>query len=149
MIVLDTTVLLYAVGTQHRFREPCRTLVQAIHTGQLTATTTIETIQEFTHVRARRRDRSEAADLGYAYLDLLSPLLIVEEAALREGIRLFTAHDGLGAFDAVLAAATLTSGASALVSTDAAFSQVAQIRHIVPDDAGVRTALATDTGLSP
>ena len=83
MIVLDTTVLVYAVGADHTLREPCRQLIRAIADGTILATTTTEVIQEFTHVRARRRDRKDAADLARDYIELLSPLLIVEETDLR------------------------------------------------------------------
>jgi len=61
MIVVDTTVLVYAVGTDHPLREPCQRLIRAIADGTILATTTIEVVQEFTHVRARRRDRKDAA----------------------------------------------------------------------------------------
>ena len=74
MIVLDTTVLVYAKGTDHPLREPCRDLIAAIAEERLHATTTTEAIQEFVHVRARRRDRGDAAALGRSYAELLSPL---------------------------------------------------------------------------
>ena len=106
------------------------------------ATTTIEVIQEFTHVRARRRDRKDAAELARDYLELLSPLLIVEETDLREGLRLSEEGTGFGSFDAVLAAAARAAGAEALVSADAGFAKIAAIRHVVPDAAGVRALLA-------
>lgn len=141
MIVLDTTVLVYAVGTEHTFREPCRTLVRAIQDGQVTATTTVEAIQEFAHVRARRRGRGDAVDLANDYLELLSPLLVVAESNLRDGLRLFAASDSLGSFDAVLAAAARAAGADALVSADEAFASVKTITHIRPDEYGVRQLL--------
>jgi predicted nucleic acid-binding protein len=138
VIVLDTTVLAYAVGTDHPLRAPCRRLVLAIADGEVVATTTIEVIQEFTHVRARRRDRKDAAELARDYIELLSPLLIVEEPDLREGLRLFEENLDIGAFDAILAAAAHAAGADALVSADAGFSAVANIRHVVPDADGIR-----------
>jgi uncharacterized protein len=142
MIVLDTTVLVYAVGADHPLREPCRQLIGAIAGGMILATTTIEVIQEFTHVRARRRDRKDAADLARDYIELLSPLLIAEETDLREGLRLFEEGTGFGSFDAVLAAAARAAGAEALVSADTGFSAIAAIRHVVPDTDGVRELLA-------
>lgn len=150
MIVLDTTVLVYAVGTEHRFREPCRRLIAAIRNGDVTATTTIEAIQEFAHVRARRRSRDDAAALASSYIDLLSPLLIVEEADLREGLRVFAASDQLGSFDAVLVAASAAVGADAIVSADAAFASAASTTHIVPDEDGVAKLLrpGPDAGTS-
>lgn len=141
MIVLDTTVLVYAVGTEHDFRDPCHQLIRAIANGTILATTTIEVIQEFTHVRARRRDRKDAAELARDYIELLSPLLIVEETDLREGLRLFEDGTGFGSFDAVLAAAARAAGAEALVSADAGFSSITGIRHVIPDAAGVRDLL--------
>lgn len=124
MIVLDTTVLVYAIGSDHTLREPARELFAGIADGTLRATTTPEAIQEFAHVRARRRDRADAAALAESYADLLSPLLEVGEADLRAGLRLFRKHRELGAFDAVLAAAADRTGASLLISADRAFATV-------------------------
>jgi uncharacterized protein len=146
VIVLDTTVLVYAVGTDHRFREPCQQLIRAIADGTILATTTVEVIQEFTHVRARRRDRKDAADLARDYIELLSPLLIVEETDLREGLRLFEEGTGYGSFGAVLAGAAHAAGAEALVSADTGFSGIAAIRHVVPDADGVHGLLAAPAG---
>lgn len=54
MIVLDTTVLVDVAIAEERIE----------------ATTTAEVIQAFVHVRARRRDRGDAA-LGRDYAELL------------------------------------------------------------------------------
>ena len=132
MIVLDTTVLVYAKGADHPLREPCRGLLRAVERGSLTATTTAEAIQEFAHVRAKRRGRSDAADLASAYVDLLAPLLVIEEEDVRAGLRLFELHPELGCFDAVLAAGALAADAEALVSADRAFASVPDLVHIDP-----------------
>ena len=142
MIVLDTTVLVYAKGADHPLRDPCRELLTAIGDERLEATTSAEVIQEFVHVRARRRDRADAAALGRDYADLLSPLLSVNREDLRRGLRIFEQFDGLGAFDAVLAASAAGAGASALVSADVAFADVPELHHLVPDAAGVSALLA-------
>ncbi len=141
MIVLDTTVLVYAVGAEHPLKAPCRLLVRAIADGDLHGTTTVEVIQEFTHVRARRRERKDAAELARDYTELLSPLLIVEEPDLREGLRLFEESTGIGAFDAVLAAAAHAAGADALVSADTGLAALSNVRHVLPDADGIRYLL--------
>jgi predicted nucleic acid-binding protein len=124
VIVLDTTVLVYAVGDDHALREPARLLVDGVERGAVAATTTSEAIQEFVHVRARRRDRRDAASLGRAYAELLSPLLQPSEDDLSAGLRLFERHGELGTFDAVLAATARRAGAEALVSADRSFAGV-------------------------
>ncbi len=141
MIVLDTTVLVYAKGAEHPLREPCRDLVAAVADGRLEAVTTAEAIQEFVHVRARRRDRRDATALGQAYAELLAPLLPVGPAELRTGLTLFTATPEVGAFDAVLAATAMAADAHALVSADRGFGAVPGLRHVFPDAGSVAALL--------
>lgn len=81
MIVLDTTVLVYATGADHPLREPCRTLIEAVATGRTQASTTVEVIPEFAHARARHSSRAEAVVLASAYAELLTPLLPVPDRA--------------------------------------------------------------------
>jgi uncharacterized protein len=142
VIVLHTTVLVYAKGADHPLRDPCRELIAAIAAGEIAATTSVEAIQEFVHVRARRRDRADAAALGRDYAELLAPLLHLESEHLDRGLALFERFDELGAFDAVLAAAAIESGASALVSADGAFGAITSLTHVTPDAAGVASLLA-------
>lgn len=115
MIVLDTTVLVYAKGAEHPLRDPCRDLVAAIADERIAATTTAEVIQEFVHVRARRRDRSDAAALGRVTMPncsrRYSPSI---EATSKRGLTLFETTPGLEACDAVLAAVAASAGATAL-----------------------------------
>lgn len=140
MIVLDTTVLVYAKGGDHPLRVPCRSLFEAVEQGDLIATTTVEVIQEFVHARARRYGRENAVELALGYTEGLAPLLVVEETDLREGLRLFEQDTGLGSFDAVLAAAARSISAI-LVSADKAFAEVPNLAHVFPDEDGVRHLL--------
>ena len=137
MIVLDTTVLVYAKGADHPLRDPSRRLISAIADGSIEATTTVEAIQEFTHVRARRRDAAEATARARDYAEILAPLLVVAREQLDRGLTIFAATPGIGAFDAVLAAAALDAGAGALVSADRSFTTVEGLEHVFPDDAGI------------
>lgn len=146
MIVLDTTVLLYAVGTEHELREPCRRLLAA--PKRLALTTTAGVIQEFVHVRSRRRAQSDAVGLGRAYLTLLRPLLDIPDAAVEDALSFLDQHASLGAFDAVLAAASLRAGCRAVVTVDRAFAQVDDLPVVFPDQAGV-AALLPSGGEAP
>lgn len=142
MIVLDTTILSYAVGGDHELREACRDIVGMVRRRQLAGTTTIEVIQEFTHVYSRRRPRAEAVEKARDYVRLLSPLLATDTDALLLGLSLYEAEGArLGSFDAVLAAATMRSGARVLVSADRKFTGLPGVRSFNPVD-GVAGLLA-------
>lgn len=132
MIVLDTTVLAHAAGEEHALCEPSRRLLHAIGAGQVRATTTVEVIQEFVHVRTRRESRSDAAASGRLFAELLSPLLIVPEETVERALHIFERHDALGAFDAFLAASAISSKAEALVSADRSFSDIPRLRQVIP-----------------
>ncbi|MGH2752111.1 MAG: type II toxin-antitoxin system VapC family toxin [Actinomycetota bacterium] len=132
MIVLDTTVLVYAVGEAHFLREPCRAIVRSVAEGRAQATTTSEVIQEFAEVRARRRSRADAASLASEFAFLLSPLMTVDRDDLLAGLRLLESTESLGAFDAVLAATAMARAARALVSADTDFSSVRGLAHVAP-----------------
>ncbi len=132
MIILDTTILVYAKGADHPLREPCRALVDAIGRKAIEATTTPEVIQEFAHVRARRDGRSRAVADALGLVGALSPLLLVDGATLSLGLRIYQQTPGLGSFDAVLAAVAAFRSADALVSADRAFGKVKGLRHLDP-----------------
>jgi uncharacterized protein len=123
-------------------REPCRSIVAAIADGRIEATTTVEVVQEFAHVRARRRGREDATALSADYLDLLSPLIIATPGELRAGPALFADHDRLGPLDAVLATTALPRGVLAVMSADRTFGSVPGLRHVVPDADGLASLLA-------
>jgi predicted nucleic acid-binding protein len=133
MIVLDTTILVYAVGERHPYADACREVVRLLAEGGLRATTTPEVIQEFLHVRARRRSRGDAARLARSFAKLLSPLLAVGDDDLEAGLALYESSR-LGAFDAVLAATALRRGCRLLLSADRAFTTVAELPVAGPSD---------------
>lgn len=129
MIVLDTTVLVYAVGVRHPLREASRRLVRAIGEG-LAATTSVAVIQEFAYVRARMRGRSDARARATEFAELLAPLLPVLPSDVEPGLRLFERHDELDASDAFLAVAAVAHDAEALVSADRAFAGIRGLRFV-------------------
>jgi predicted nucleic acid-binding protein len=131
VIILDTTVLVYAFGSNHPLRAPCRSILEALGQNRLRATTTVEVLQEFCYVRARRSERDNAAALTKAWIDLLGPLLRPDTTELRRGLDLYRSNERLGAFDAVLAATAIQAGLS-LVSADKAFGHIAELDWVDP-----------------
>ncbi len=127
MLVVDTTVLVYAVGDDHPLRAPCREVIERAGSGRLRAVTTVEVIQEFAHVRARRRGRTDAAQLAMAASVVLSPLLQPDIDDLGAAMELWETQPDLGAFDAVLVATARRVDARAIVTADRSFVTVAGI----------------------
>lgn len=131
MILLDTTILVYAVGSEHDLRAPCRAVIDLAREQEARVSTTVEAIQEFAHVRAKRRGRADAADLARDYAIGLAPLLRPEGEDLLLGLEWFRSTTELGAFDAVLAGAALRHGLP-LASADGSFAEVTGLRVLDP-----------------
>lgn len=146
MILLDTTVLSYAVGVEHPLRDPCRRLLRAHAEERIEATTTVEVIQEFVHIRARRRSRADAVALARRYVAALSPLVTLAED-LDLGLTLFENRADLGVFDSVLAAVALNRRADALVSADRAFHNVPDLRWVHPATKDLDRLLSPDSNV--
>ena len=127
MILLDTTVLVYSVGDEHPLKRAARNLLSDARTGAVRAHTTPEVIQEFAHVRARRRSREDAVALAASFSALLGPLQVVTAQHLSAGLELWAEHPGIGSFDSVLAAVAISLDAD-LVSADTGFASVTGLR---------------------
>jgi uncharacterized protein len=124
VILLDTNILVYAAGEDHRLRAPCAAIFSAIVAGRVRASTSVEVMQEFLHVYGRRRDRQQACAAARAYLDILEPLVAPLAEVSRQAVELYAAHPGLDSADALLAAVALTERAEALVTADRRFTAI-------------------------
>ena len=81
MLVLDTSVLVFASGADHPLREPAVRLLRDVVASRLSATTTPEVLQEYAHVRARRPDRVTAFAQAERFAELLGALTVVNTRA--------------------------------------------------------------------
>lgn len=130
----DTSVFVYALGGEHRYREPCREIVRRAAAGNLQGEASVDLLEELAHQRARRTgDRSDAAKAvrQVAKLAWWHPLEIDD---VQRGIDLFETHDELDARDAVFAALAINRGIDAILSTDRAFDAIAGLNRIDPAD---------------
>jgi len=145
MMLLDTTILVYALGSDHPLRTPCRSLLELVRDDAVRATTTPEVLQEFTHVRARHRPRDEAADRAREYANGLAPLALPDQEDLLDGLDLYQRSITIGAFDAVLAAAAIRRG-WCLASADRSFRQIERLNWLDPSSPTFLEAARSSAG---
>lgn len=136
--LLDTTVLLYARGGEHRYRDPCRQLVRHLQDGSLVADASVELVQEFGHVLRRRGlDGAAVRDQAFAAASLCR-LHDFGQAELRLALNLIATVPALGMRDAVHSATALLHGIGLLVSSDKAFDGVPGLERVDPVEAITR-----------
>lgn len=127
----DTGVFLYATGAEHRYRAPCREIVQLAADGRLLGEASVELVQEYVHVRARRSGERGDAVRGGRYVSQLCRLHALEPDDLSLGASLFELSPRLQMRDAV-AATALNRGVHLILSPDRAFDEVAGLERVDP-----------------
>jgi predicted nucleic acid-binding protein len=141
-VLLDSNVILYALGGPHAQAEPCRRILELAGEGSLRAEAPVDIVQEILHHRTRRLgDRAQATKDALAAATLCR-LHAVEPQDAREAARLFGASPRLSARDAIFAAIATRHGLTTILSADADFDGLPGLQRIDPTDAAAVAALA-------
>lgn len=128
----DTSIFSYALGGEHRYREPCREIVRLAAAGDLQGEASADLLQELAHQRLRRTgDRVAAANASRNVAKLVW-LHQVEPGDVQRGIDLFENNPKLDARDAVFAALAFNRDIDTILSTDRAFDDLAGLTRIDP-----------------
>jgi uncharacterized protein len=136
----DTAVFVYALGSEHRYREPCRSILREAQHGALDGEASLELVHEFAYVRLRQSgDRRDAAHWARTVARVCR-MHAVEQPDVDRALTLWCEHERLAVRDAIFAATALNRGIDAILSPDRDFDDIPGLRRIDPADA---TALAT------
>lgn len=130
--LFDTAVFVYARGTAHVYRDPCRDLLDAARTRRIAGEGSVELVQEYAHLLLRRglprpAVRDEARDVA-----ALFRTHEFEEADLQLALSLVADYPGLGVRDGVHAATALRREIPWIVSPDQGFDDVMGLERIDP-----------------
>lgn len=138
--LFDTSVFVYALGGEHLYREPCRTILTEMRGGRLAGETSIELVHEFAYVRRRHGiARSQAAESARDIVGMC-PSHTVMGSDIERALTLWCQYERLDMRDAIFAAQALNREIGAIVSPDRGFDGIEGLERIDPADAG---ALAT------
>jgi predicted nucleic acid-binding protein len=132
---VDTTIFMYAVGAESRFKEPCARVLRAGAADRVVLVTSAETLQEVLHRYwsiGRQSDIQPTFDAISASVKRILPVTgdDVEEAR-RLGER---AHGGSGvsARDLVHAAVARRQGLREILTVDAGFASIPGVVVVDP-----------------
>ena len=128
----DTGVFLYATGTEHAYRAPCREIVRLAADGALFGEASVELVQEYVHVRARRSGEHGNAVRGGRYVSQLCRLHALEPDDMSLGLSLLERSPRLQMRDALHAATALNRDIQLILSPDRAFDQVPGLERVDP-----------------
>lgn len=142
-VYLDSNVLLYAIGEESPFRDPCRDLLRRVVSREVTGETSVLTVQEVVHHRQRRGDAAPAAH-GRDVLSICAATHPLDGSIVRTALELMDSRSRLRTADAIHAATALAHGIGTVVSADADFDAIAGIERVDPLDRDRLAALTND-----
>ena len=138
----DSGVFLYALGGEHRYRDPCREILERAGRGELRGEASADLVQEVAHHRLRRTGDRALAAADALDAATLCRLHAVERHDVLHGMELLAKSRGLGARDAVIAAVALNRDIDAILSPDLDFDEVSGLERIDPADTAAVAALS-------
>lgn len=130
---VDSNVFLYAIGTEHRYREPCRRIVKLLGERRMHAEISVAVLQEIVHHRRRRGD----SDPGARARDAARLCEAVHDLTLDDVHRtlsLIESHATLPTLDAIHAGIALRRGLEVVLSADRDFDSIPGLRRVDPSE---------------
>jgi predicted nucleic acid-binding protein len=127
-------VFLYARGSDHPYREPCRRLLDAVGRGRLRLDASTELIQEFLHVLLRRGISRDQALEEAGEVRRLCRVTAFDNQVLTMALTMIRKYPGLGVRDAVHAATAVVAGIDKILSADQVFDGLDELERVDPLD---------------
>ena len=132
-VFIDVNVPMYAGGTPHPLREPCRQVILAIAEGRIDAVTDSEVMQEILYRYLHIGEREK----GYAVFDnfhqlMTRRILPIDELDVHLARRLAEQYPALSPRDLIHLAVMIRYELPEIISADTGFDAVTQVRRIDP-----------------
>ncbi len=134
-LFLDANVFLYAMGSEHAEKAPCRKLLEMVAAGRLEAVTSSEVLQEVLYVRLRRGNRNDALLAVRSIREMVSEILSVSGEDVMSACELLAHYPSLDARDAIHAAVAKRIRTSGIVTVGKGFDGLEGLRRLTPAQA--------------
>lgn len=136
MKLIDSNIVIYAIGREHPLRENCRVIMSEAYSGELDANVNVELLQEVLHYYHRRG----ATDTGLRVChDLMTgfrvPFTVNRETA-RIAADLLARHRQIQSRDAFHAAVVFENGLEGIISADRGFDGIFGLKRFDPLELG-------------
>jgi predicted nucleic acid-binding protein len=130
--LLDTNIVVYALGGPHRYREPCRRLFEDIARGNVDYLIDVELLQEVLYVYSARALRQTAYEVFDRLLQVFPDPLPIGREDLLVARDLLERWPRLSPRDSIHAAVVLNSGLDAIVTADKDLGEVEGVTSLDP-----------------
>ena len=134
MKLLDANVVIYSMGRDHPYREPCRIIISQLEERRHDYVVDTEMLQEVLYVFTHRGDSKKGVEAVLRLLDLFPDVIPITGAEIGAASRLIGQPPRLSVRDAIHAAVALEHGLEGIVTADKAFDNIPGLRRFDPTE---------------
>lgn len=134
MKLLDANVIVYSLGKEHPYKEPCVKVMFEVSEHTTDFAIDVEMLQEILHLFQRRGDLATGIKATEHLVNLFPTVIPVTVNEIKIAGSLMPNHPRLSARDAIHAAVVQLHGLEGIVSTDRAFDEVSGLTRYDPTE---------------
>jgi predicted nucleic acid-binding protein len=130
--LLDTNIFIYARGGSHKYRGPCRAIIELLRNSQVDFNVDNEVLQELLYVYSYRKQREIGIKLVEDIQILLPAPIEITGQVVKKACELMRKYNNLVPRDAIHAAIVIVRGLEGIISTDKMFDSLEEVKRIDP-----------------
>ena len=131
-LFLDANVMMYALGKDHPYREPCRRILDLVRKEELRLVTSVEVLHELLHRYRSLGLPAYASTVYRSTCDLCAEIFAIEARAMERAHDLLEKDAGLSVRDALHVATAGIHGISEILTTDRHFDGFPEVTRVDP-----------------
>ena len=132
--LLDTNIFIYARGKAHRYKEPCRKIIESLEDPRHDLSIDTEVLQKLLYVYDYRGERGVGIELVKDLEILLPSPIPITGVIISQTANLMREYADLVPRDAIHAAVVIIEGLEGIISADKIFDSMSEIKRIDPID---------------
>jgi len=135
---IDANVIMYTVGKEHKYKDPCSLLIQKIAKEDIIVASDTEVLQEILYRYWLIREFERAEETYRDFKKLVSLMFPITTDDVDLALELLERYQNIQPRDAIHAAVMLNNGLTTIYSADSHFDEIKGIRRIDPIDLNMK-----------
>ena len=132
MRLIDTNIIMYAVGKTHILKEPCKEFLHKVVNNEISANIDVEVLQELLYVYDSRGERKRGLRIISEMMVLFPNPFAIRMNEIIKAKDLMTKYSTLTTRDAIHCAVTINLNLEGIISTDKGLDVVKDIHRLNP-----------------
>lgn len=135
MLLLDANIPMYAEGSEHRYQQPCKRVMELAKANSSAYCIDTEALQEILYVYFSRGETARGIGVGQDLRGMFPVVIPITDAEIATAIRLMAQVRNLSSRDAIHAAVVINHNLEGIVSADRDFDRIPGLRRFDPMEA--------------